>query len=143
MLFSLQDTLIQMGNAPSLRNGELEQLRQFFGSLFRNRISPGPEGRQKFPVFVKYHVAVHHGADADGAYSGKLRPVFFLYVFCQAAVAVLEPGPDILQGVGPHSVLQTVFPVMGSGSDGLIVLAGEHRFDPGGSELNAQICFSS
>ena len=56
-----------MRNAPALRDRVRKQLRQFFGCLCGDGISPGAERNQKFSCLIKYHVTVHHGTDANTA----------------------------------------------------------------------------
>ena len=60
-----------MRDAPSLRNVIIEFFRKLFGCFSGNGISPGSERNQKFPVFIKCKISVHHGGNSD---SGK-----FLY----------------------------------------------------------------
>ena len=142
MIFSAQNSLIQMCNAPSLGNVEIkyrDQLLAGFGCLC---ISPGTERHQKFSGCIERHIAVHHSAESQRAQGGQLLTVFCLYIVCQALVASLQAFPDIFQAVGPDVVLQTVLPVVGSHGDGCVALIYQYRFDSGGTKLNTEGCFS-
>ena len=44
VLFTVEDRMVQMGNAPALGDVEAEPLRQFRSSLFGDRVLPGAEG---------------------------------------------------------------------------------------------------
>ena len=48
MVFAVQDSLVQMGNAPALGNIEMEGFRQRLGGLTGNVISPCTEGNEQF-----------------------------------------------------------------------------------------------
>ena len=130
-----------MGDTPSLGNVEMKGFRQLHGRLFRDGIPPGPEGHQHLPVFVKGKITMHHGAEAKRADRGQGDAVFFLHVLRHVSVAVLQPGPDILLAVGPDIVFITVFPLMAAGGDRGVVLSGQNRLDPGGTEFNSQSGF--
>ena len=58
MVFSVQDRLIQMCDAPSLRDIVLEKLQQFLRSLSCDVVSPGTERNQKLSVLVKWQIAI-------------------------------------------------------------------------------------
>ena len=142
MLLAVQNRLIQMGNAPSLGNIVLEQFGQFPGSLTGNGISPGAEGHQLLSVFIKYQIAVHHGADSDGTYLGKLYAVFFLHVLFQGSKAALQSLPDQIQGIGPDTVAKLVLPVKIAHCDSLVAFIHQYRLDTGGTQFNTKGCFS-
>ena len=141
MLLAVQNRLIQMGNAPSLGNIVLEQFGQFPGSLTGNGISPGAEGHQLLSVFIKYQIAVHHGADSDGTYLGKLYAVFFLHVLFQGSKAALQSLPDQTKGIGPDAVVQLVFPVKISYCNGFVAAIHQYRLDSGRTQLNTKGSF--
>ena len=132
-----------MGNAPSLGNIEIKHFCQLVRSLLCHGISPGAERYQQFILFIEYHVAVHHGAESHSSQFCNDNAVFFLYVLCHLCVAVLKPCPDILQGIGPDIIFQTVFPVMAAGCNGGIIFPDEHCFNTGGTKLNTQHCVSA
>ena len=141
VLLPVQDGLIEMGDTPSLGNVEMKGFRQLHGRLFRDGVPPSPEGHQHLPVFVKWKITVHHGAEAKRADRGQGDAVFFLHVLRHVSVAVLQPGPDILLAVGPDIVFITVFPLVAAGGDRSVVLSGQNRLNPGGTEFNSQGCF--
>ena len=61
MLFFIEDGLVEMGNAPSLRDIVPEYLCQLPGGRTCNGVPPGAEGHQKLALFIKCHITVHHG----------------------------------------------------------------------------------
>ncbi|MNC02166.1 hypothetical protein D3C75_495380 [compost metagenome] len=65
MLFLVKNRLIQMGNAPPLRDVELEFLSKLLGRSSGCRIPPGPERNQQLSLAVKRHISVHHGRESD------------------------------------------------------------------------------
>ena len=89
MLFTVQDCLIQMCDAPSLWNVILEKFHQFLRCFTCNIISPGTERNQKFSFFIKRHISMHHGTDSKRSDTGKLHTVFFLYILYQITVTSL------------------------------------------------------
>ena len=60
-LFFIEDGLVEMGNAPSLRDIVPEYLCQLPGGRTCNGVPPGAEGHQKLALFIKCHITVHHG----------------------------------------------------------------------------------
>ena len=96
MRLFLQNRLVQMGDAPSLRDMVLEQLRQLFRSLLRHGISPGTERHQDFSCLIESHIAVHHGGNANGADGRKRHTVACFYILRQLCKAVLNALPDVL-----------------------------------------------
>ena len=140
MLFPVQDRLIKMGNAPPLRNMIVEHFRQFFGCLSGNGVTPCAEGYEKLSLFIERHITVHHRTETNRADFLQFRIVLFFHILCKTFVAILQPGPDIIQAIGPDAVLQPVLPVMGTGCDRRIILAHQNRFDPGRTEFNTEHC---
>ena len=143
MLLMIQDSLIQVGNAPSLRDIKAEHFCQFVRSLLCHGISPSAEGYQQFILFIEYHVAVHHGTESHGPQFCDDSTIFFFYILCHLGIAVLQSRPDILQGVCPDIMFQTVFPVVAAGRDGRVIFPNEHCFDTGGAEFDTQHCLSA
>ena len=64
MLLTVQNRLIQVGNAPALGDIEAKEGRQFLRCLSGNSVLPGSERNQQIPVLVKSQIAVHHGGNA-------------------------------------------------------------------------------
>ena len=89
MLFIVEDCLIQMRNAPSLRNIKIKTLSEFFCCLTRDGISPSPERHKKLTVFVKRHISVHHSRKAQGLKASYGDAVFIFYILQKITVAVL------------------------------------------------------
>ena len=142
MLFFVQNRLIQVGNAPALRNVELEQFRQLLGRLAGNRISPGAEGHKLVSVFVKYQIAVHHGADSHCPKLCQSHAVFPLYILFQGRVASLKSFPHLIQRIGPDAVLQLVLPVIASGRHRLAASVYQNCLDSRRTKLDAENRFS-
>ena len=61
MGFFIQNSLIQMSDAPALGYVELKQLGQILGSFRRHGIAPGAERGQQLALRVKRQITVHHG----------------------------------------------------------------------------------
>ena len=73
MFFPVQHRLIQVRDAPALRDVEAEQGCQFRSRRAGDGVLPSAERRQKVPVFVEGQIAVHHGGDA---HSTNVFPAF-------------------------------------------------------------------
>ena len=138
MGFSVQHGLIKMGRAPTLGNIEAKAFRQLLGGFSRDGVAPGAKGRQLISVPVKGKVAVHHAGYADSSHAPQRFAVPLFHIPKQRGIARLKPLVDILHGIGPDAVFQSVFPIEASGSNGLVIPVDQHRLDAGGTELNAQ-----
>ena len=138
VLLAVEDGLIEVGNAPPLRDVEVEALGQRRGGGQGGGVAPCAERRQLVPGLVKRQIAVHHGRNAQRAHGLQRLAVPAAVVGLQLGVGVLDPGPDIVKVVGPVAALQPVLPVMGTAGQHGTVRRGQHRLDAGGAELNAQ-----
>ena len=138
MLLLGQDCLIQVCDAPSLGNVEVEKGRQLLAGFLGHGISPGTEGHEKLSCCVERHITMHHTGKTDTADGRQCLAVFSPDILCQTSVAALQAVPDILQAVGPDVILQTVLPVMGAHSDGLMCFVYQNRLNSGGTELNTE-----
>ncbi len=138
MFFLVKNCLVQMCNAPSLRDMIVKKRRELLTRLLCYRIPPCPERHQKLPVFVKCHVAVHHGAETDGAECPDFRSVLLFYLCRQVLVAILQATPDCIKAVGPDIVHQLVFPVMVANGKHPMVFVNQYRLDSGRAKLNAK-----
>ena len=87
---------MQVRDAPSLRDVEAEELRQFFRGFSRNRVFPGPERNQLVSVFVKNQIAVHHSRDSDRTGRCQNRPGSFQKVFFQVFDTCLKSAVDLI-----------------------------------------------
>ena len=92
MLFTVQDGLVQMGDAPALRDIEVKQLCQLRCRFVSDRIAPGAKLCQLSSLSVKGQIAVHHSGYADGAHGGELRVVPCLDIRLEACKAGLKAG---------------------------------------------------
>ena len=131
MLFSVQNCLIQMRNAPTLRNIVVEQLRQLLRSFPCNRIAPGTKRNKQLILIIKRKIAMHHCADADCGKAMNFRIVFLLHILKKIRIASLQSLPDILQRIGPNSIFQPVFPFPCTLGNRNVVCCNEFRLDAG------------
>ena len=141
MLFFVQDSLIKMGDTPSLGNIVMEKLHQFLRRLPGNIVSPCTERNHQLPCLIKRHISVHHGADAESSQACQFYAVKLSDIVSHGFVAALKAFVDILQAVGPYPVLITVLPLIISRRDRIVRSVYQDRLDPGGTEFNTQRCF--
>ena len=120
-----------MGNGPAQGNIKVKQLRQRVGGLLGVGVSPGLEGCQQVSVAVKSHIAMHHGADADGSGICQYHVIFFFDCLLETAVAALQSLMDLSEGISPDAVLQRVLPVVYTDGQYLAFPVDENRFDTG------------
>ena len=132
-----------MSNAPSLRNVIIKQLHQSFRRLSCDAVPPSTKWYQQATVFIKSEIPMHHSTKSDCPKPCQCNVIFCLHICRHLAVAVLKTGPDILQSVSPDSIVQTVFPLMISGSNGRMILTNQHSFDTGGAKFQTHDSFSS
>ncbi|CCX65502.1 unknown [Firmicutes bacterium CAG:791] len=137
MLFPVQNCLIQMRNAPSLRNIVVEQLRQLLRSFSCNRIAPGTKRNKQLILIIKRKIAMHHCADADRGKAMNFRIVFLLHILKKIRIASLQSLPDILQRISPNSIFQPVFPFPCTLGNRNVVCCNEFRLDAGRSEFDS------
>ena len=62
----LQDRLVEVGDGPALRHGEVEQRGQLGARLAGDVVAPRTERHEEPSLGVEGHVPVHHRADAHG-----------------------------------------------------------------------------
>ena len=141
MLFSVQNRLIEVGNAPALRNCEAEQPRQLFRCLSGDRVAPGAESGKLLSVLVKGQVAVHHAGHADRSEGLRHTAELFGNVPLQIGIAGADAGMHGVHIIRPDAVNQLVFPFKPAGSDRKMFFIQQHGFDSGGAELDAEYGF--
>ena len=107
----VQDRLIKVRNAPTLGNVELEQSGELLCRLSGDGVAPGAKRDEQVAVLVECHVAVHHGAEADGAQGLERGVVLLQHLIAEVAIARLHACPDIFEAVGPDAVFVAVFPL--------------------------------
>ena len=137
MLFTVQDCLVEMRDAPAVRDVMSELGAQAFCGLAGVGVAPGSERRQQFAVGGEGEIAVHHGRDSERADRDQLNVVASLHVGKQSGVARLEPAPDRVQGVGPGPIDELVLPVMASHRNRRMVRSDQHRLDARRPELDS------
>ena len=95
-------------------------------------------GTSSFPFLIERQIAVHHGAEADGADGFERDAVLLQHFAAELPKAFLQARPNVFEMVGPDAVFVPVFPLVASRGDGGMILADQYRLDPGRAELNAQ-----
>ena len=94
VLLAVQDRLVDVGDAPPVRDVVAEQFGQFAAGVVGVRVAPGAERHEQLPVAVEREVAVHHGRDAEGSDGAQRHSVPALDVGRELGVAVLQARPD-------------------------------------------------
>ncbi|OPZ40479.1 MAG: hypothetical protein BWY95_02739 [Bacteroidetes bacterium ADurb.BinA104] len=89
MFLVVEDSLIEMRYAPTQRDVENEQLREFGGSFCGVGVAPCTERHQYVAISVERHIAVHHGAYANRSQILYLYAILCPYVVAQALITVL------------------------------------------------------
>ena len=112
MGFLVQDGLMEVGNAPALRNIELEQFGQFCGGLAGDGVAPGPKRGKEVSGLIEGHIAVHHAAETDRADGLEGGVVVLSHLAAKLAVAGLQAGPHIFKAIGPDAIFILVFPII-------------------------------
>src|SRR5215216_1481016 len=103
MGFLVQGRLIEMRNAPTLGNVELEQFRELLCGLCSDRVSPCAKWDEQIAIHIECHIAVHHGAETDSA-NGLDRGVVLLgNLEAELAIAFLQACPNILYTIRPDA----------------------------------------
>ena len=137
MLLAVQNRLIEVGNAPSLRNVVSEARTEDGRGLRGDGVAPRPEGRDLLEVTSQHEIAVHHAGNADGAHAPQRTPQLPLGVLAQRAVAGAHSRHHVLKMVDPYAVFHPVFPAVASGRKRRMIRPGQNGLDAGGAELNA------
>ena len=127
-----------MGNAPTLRNVELQRFRQLVCRNASDVIAPGAERSQLFAVLVKGQIAVHHRTDADGTNLREGHMIAALYIRRQLLKAGLNAPPGFGHFICPNTIYQLIFPFKAGTCQGFASLVHEHGFDAGGAQLHPQ-----
>ena len=138
MFLPVQNRLIQVGNAPALRNVIGKEPGQFLCGFSGGRVSPRTEGSQLVSLLIKGEVAVHHAGDPNRSHLLQFYPLRLLHILHQFPIATLQSAPDLLQIIGPDSVFVAIFPVVSTGSKHFIIRSDQDRLDSGRSQLNSQ-----
>src|SRR5919198_658117 len=129
MGFLVQYRLVEMGNAPTLGNVELEHIGEFLCCLCGDRVSPCAKRDEQISIRIECHIAVHHGAETDGANGLDRGVVLRNNLVAELPIAFLQACPNILETVCPDAVFESVFPLMASRCDRRMILTDQHRLD--------------
>ena len=135
---AILDLLQVMADCPPLRHGIAEELGKLPALVLGNRIAPGPEGSQQAAIRIEGHIAMHHGADAEGLEPREGDAVSFLDILPQRGIAVRKPFHYILDGICPDTVLIAVLPVMEAACYRGLVRPDEDCLDPCRSEFDSE-----
>ena len=138
MRLAAEHGLIQMGNAPALRNIEVKKTGKPFGRLRGHPVSPCAEGAEQFPFPVERKVPVHHPGNADCGNRREQYAVTILNLTLQVGIAGPESRDRVVYVVGPDSAPELIFPFEGAGSDRLVLPVNEYGLDPCGSQFDAE-----
>ena len=138
MRLLVQDRLIKMSNAPTLRYVELKEFSKFLCGFTGSGVAPCAEWDKLVPIFIKSHIPVHHGTEANGADGLKLHVKFFCDFVTQVAIAFLQTLPNSIQTVCPDAILVLVLPFMAAGRQRCMVFTDQHRLDACRAKLDAK-----
>ena len=130
MFLPVQESLIKVGNAPTLRNVELQLFREDIRRRTCHIVPPCTERCKLLPLPVKRKITVHHRADPDRADLRERHMIARLYTCGKLRVTGLHARPDRIKGVRPDPVLQLVLPRIAAGGDRLKVRIDEDCLDP-------------
>ena len=104
VLLVVENSLIEVADAPTERNVVVEEFGELCSSLTCIGVTPGAERYQDLLLFVESHITVHHSAETDSGKSFNLAVVLSLNILAEFCIAVLESVPDSLSGVSPESI---------------------------------------
>ena len=141
MCLAVQNGLVQVGDAPALGDIEAEEGGQLLRRRAGDGVAPGAERGKLAAVLTKGQVAVHHGADADGAHGGQLHAELGFHIGFQLGKAGLQAGVHHVHGVRPDAVLKLILPLEIPLGDGAVTLVDEHGLDAGRAQLDTQCGF--
>ena len=134
---SVENGFVILGNRPTHGYVEAEQLRQLACGSGGIRVSPRAEGGEQSVILVKCEVAVHHARNADGIHGREHLTV----IADQIAVAFLQAALRFLEGVGPESVHEFVFPFVRALRENVCFFVDQHGFDSRGSKFDTKNFF--
>ena len=138
MLLAIQDCLIEMRNAPALRDIEGKLLRQGIGSLPRDVVAPSTEASQLASLGIKGQIPMHHRTDADSTDFGERYMIAAAHVGCHLRETGLDTSPGTVKIIRPDAVLQLVFPLIAGRRPCLAISVHEHSFDSCRPQLNTK-----
>src|SRR5690554_3795626 len=104
MGFLVQYRLIEVGNAPTMGNVELEQFSEGRGSLRGRGVSPCTKRDEKISVLIECHITVHHGAEANGTNRLQRSVVILENLLAKLPITLLQACPDIFETVRPDAI---------------------------------------
>ena len=93
MRFARENGMIEMRDAPALRDMKVEILRKRIRSLCRDIVPPCAEGSELTPIAVKGKIAVHHAADPDRVDARERRSITRLHICRERRIGSAYPFP--------------------------------------------------
>ena len=138
MFLPVQKSLIEMCDAPALRNVELQLIREDGCRRACHIVPPCAEFCELLALPIKGEISVHHCADANRADLFDRHMITALHIGGKMRVACLDSCPNRRERVRPDPVFQVVFPRIAAGGYCLKVRVDEHRFDPRRAELDSE-----
>ena len=134
----VEDRLVEVGDRPAQRDGEVKQVGELGGRALGARVAPGPKWDQQLPRIVERQVAVHHRGHPERAQGGGAHPVPLLRIGAHQGDAGLHARPDVLQRVGPRAVDELVLPGVAAGGERGALRVDQHGLDPGRTQFDAE-----
>jgi hypothetical protein len=138
VVFTVQDRLVQVGDAPPVGDVVPKLRTQPLGRLTGVGVPPGTEWRQQLVVGIEGQIAVHHRGHAECPDCGQLDAVPLPDVGGQRGVTVLQPVPHGLERVRPHPVHELVLPLVAADGERFMIWSDQYRFDPGRAKLDPE-----
>ena len=121
VLFTVQDSLINVRDTPTQWDVEVEELWKLGCCLGGVGIAPGAERNEDILILAESHVAVHHCRNTDGSQLLDFAIVLCLHVLAEVSVAILQTFPDGFDAVSPQAINQLVFPLKATLCDRVVI----------------------
>ena len=134
----VENSLIEVADAPAERDVVVKQFGEFRSSLSCIGVTPGTEGNENLLFFIEGHIAVHHGRETDGSKSFYLTVILFHHILAEVGIAVLQTIPYSLSTIGPKSVNELVLPLVRPLCNWLVLLIDEDSLDAGRAKLYSE-----
>ena len=142
VILTVQNRLIKVRNAPSLRNVEVQGFCKLRRCFFRDRISPCSERNQKLVIFIKRKIPMHHSGKTDSAEFLDRNAILVFYILLEISVTLGKSVPDRLFRIGPDPVKKLVLPFLASRSDRITLFIDQNSLDTSRTEFDSQNAFS-
>ena len=134
----VEDRLVQVGDAPALRHGEVEERGQLGAGLAGDVVAPGAERHQQLASTSRATYPCIIPLKPMAATVVELHGVAGAHVLDQRGVAGGQALPDIVDVVGPDAVLELVLPGVRARRQRRCIRRDEGRLDAGRAELDPE-----